>query len=46
MRSRIFERKRGRVIDRSEVKEGGLETLEKGRMVECFQAEEKVSLDG
>jgi len=43
MRSKIFERKGGKVIGRSEVKEKGLETL--GReTVKCFQAEGKIPL--
>jgi len=44
MRSRIFERKGGRGIGRSEVKEEGLETLGSGKTVECFKAEGKVPL--
>jgi len=44
MRSRIFDRKGGRVMGRSEVKEVGLGVLGRGRTVECFQAEGKVPL--
>jgi len=44
IRSRIFERKGGRVIGLSEIKEEELEIFGRGKTVECFQAVGKVAL--
>lgn len=44
MRSRIFERKGGRVIGRNDEGEEGLDIFGRGKTIDCFQVEGNISL--